>query len=35
MYSDGARSIPDVIQTGYSVDIGKYLGEGWEIFKKI
>jgi uncharacterized membrane protein len=34
MYSDGARSIPDVIQTGYSVDIGKYLGEGWEIFKK-
>ena len=34
MYSDGARSIPDVIQNGYSVDIGKYLGEGWEIFKK-
>ncbi len=34
MYSDSARSIPDVIQNGYTVDIGKYLGEGWEIFKK-
>lgn len=34
MYSDGARSIPDVIQNGYNVDIGKYVGEGWEIFKK-
>jgi len=27
MYSDGARSIPDVIQNGYSVDIGKYLAK--------
>lgn len=34
MFTDGARSVPDVVQTGYSVDIGKYLGEGWELFKK-
>jgi hypothetical protein len=34
MFTDGARSVPDVVQTGYLVDIGKYLGEGWELFKK-
>ncbi|RMF67257.1 MAG: hypothetical protein D6742_07940 [Cyanobacteria bacterium J069] len=34
MFTDGARSVPDVVQTGYTVDIGKYLGEGWELFKK-
>jgi hypothetical protein len=34
MFTNGARSVPDVVQTGYSVDIGKYLGEGWELFKK-
>ncbi|GAB4462190.1 MAG: hypothetical protein OHK0037_12670 [Elainellaceae cyanobacterium] len=34
MFTNGARSVSDVVQTGYSVDIGKYLGEGWELFKK-
>ncbi|WP_448597071.1 hypothetical protein [Thermoleptolyngbya sp.] len=34
MLTNGTRSVSDVVQTGYSVDIGKYLGEGWELFKK-
>lgn len=33
MYSDG-RSVDDLVQNGYSVDIGKYFGRGWEICKQ-
>ncbi|MGG6296216.1 hypothetical protein ACQ4M4_17645 [Leptolyngbya sp. AN02str] len=33
MYS-GSRNIEDLIASGYTVDIGKYLRRGWEILKQ-
>lgn len=34
MFNDSSRSIDNLIREGYSVDAGRYIGKGWEIFKR-